>query len=187
MALADLAEIVRLAKLRVSRRDAIKAYSSAYADTVVLIRPERRRTLTTIGSQYRIPRIEVRRRDAVAGRKRATGIPFDGGGILDALCRYAGLRGPRRSSRTCGFRRRRRLERGARYRRRRGTDTVVLAGPERGAAVLAAAAQDGVPTVQLGGGDAVAGGKGGTDISGLCRGVFGAVGNYTRLRRPWCS
>lgn len=51
---------------------------------------------------------------------------------------------------------------------------------------MAAAAQDGVPTVQLGGGDAVAGGKSGTDVSGLCRGVFGAVGYNTRLRRPGC-
>lgn len=102
VALADADENVRLAKLRVSRRDAIKASSNAYADTVVLIRPERRRTLTTTDSQYRIPRIEVRRRDTVASRKRATGIPFDGGGILDALCRYAGLRRPR-GSHTCGF------------------------------------------------------------------------------------
>lgn len=131
------------------------------AHTIPFIAPKRRPTVFPRGPQHRVPRIQLRSRDAVPRRKHSTRVPGNGLRLFITARHNARLRRPR-SGHGRGFRRYRR------YRRRRSNaHAVPLVRPKRRPAVLSRGPQHRVPGVQLRVRDAVPRGEGVAEIACL--------------------
>lgn len=162
---------------------------AAHANTVVLICPERRSAIFSVRAEDRIPRVQLRRRDAVIGSKVVAANPSSRFRILvttrhDARLRRPGRRDPHgRASGAACFR-----SGSSGGRRRAGglgadADAIILVGPQRRAAACAVSSKHAVPGVELGRRDGVARGKGLAPVAADGAGVLVAVARDTRLRR----
>jgi hypothetical protein len=143
-------------------------------NTIILITPKLRITILSPPTQHKVPIIQLSSRNTRPLRKSYTVPARVGHEVFIAICRDATLR----RSWCCYLCTRGFLRgwRGGRWRGGGNANAVVFLAPELGGAVLARGAEDGVPGVELGEGDAGARGEGWAGAAGVGFEVGGAGG-----------